>query len=48
MPRKKDGKQVKERVSVRVEPSTYLKIVKKYGSFTNFVNEAIKVLLKKT
>lgn len=46
MPRAKDGKQVKDRVSVRVEPQTYLDIVKQYGSFTVFVNKAIEKMVE--
>ena len=46
MPRKREGKEVKQQVSVRVQPSDYLKAVKKYGSFSAFVKEAILKLLK--
>lgn len=42
MGKPRDGKEVKKQVSVRVEPSKYLQIVKEYGSFSAFVNAAIK------
>jgi len=45
MGKPRDGKQIKQAVSVRLEPSTFLLIVRKYGSFTAFVNEAIKLLI---
>lgn len=45
MGKPRDGKEIKQAVSVRVEPSTYLVIVKKYGSFSAFVKEAIRVLI---
>lgn len=45
MGRAKDGKQTKVPVSARIEPYIFLKIVKKFGSFTKFINEAIRLLI---
>jgi hypothetical protein len=45
MARPREGREVKQAVSVRLEPYIFLKIVKKFGSFTAFVKKAIEVLL---
>jgi len=42
MGKPRDGKEVKTAVSVRIEPATYLELVKHFGSFTDFVKWGIK------
>ena len=42
MPKKRDGIEEKKIYSVRIEPRIMEKIIKKYGSFTKFINEKIK------
>lgn len=46
MGKKRDGEEVKQVVSCRIEPSTYFKIIKQFGSFSSFIKAAIKKLLK--
>ena len=45
MARPRDGKEVKQTVSFKVEPHSYILIIGKYGSFSKFVNEAIRILI---
>lgn len=42
MPKKPQGKEVKKAYGVRLEPAVYEAIVNKFGSFTEFVNRAVK------
>jgi len=42
MPKNRQGEEVKKAYGVRLEPAVYKAIVEKYGSFTAFVNKAIK------
>ena len=40
--RTKIGKEVRVNATIRIEPSIREKIIKVYGSMTNFVNDKIK------
>ncbi len=42
MGRPLEGKEIKQRMSVRVEPRNLARIVRKFGSFSAFVNKMIK------
>ena len=42
MGKPRHGKEIKQAVSVRVEPAAYLELVKHFGRFTDFVKWAIK------
>lgn len=42
MARKKDGKQVKIRKSIRVEPRIVSRLKKEFGSFSEGMNEILK------
>ena len=45
MPKPRQGKEVKVVKSIRLEPNTLKKIIKKYGTLTGFIKAAIDKLL---
>ena len=46
MARPRDGKEVKQVHSIKLEPRTHKKIIKKYKTLAAFIKEAVKEKIK--